>query len=107
MRRVPPEPSRREPGPDPLSVQFVFDKLSPRALILKLPAVSWTTASRGQPLSASWMLAVSSRSPPLGEMVLYIVVRLGMPPLYVTPGCQVVTRLAEMSPPAVGSGSDT
>src|ERR1700675_914218 len=43
------------------------------------------------------MAAVSSRVPPLGDSVLQIVVRLGMPPTELSPGFHTVTRSAAIS----------
>src|SRR2546425_5752138 len=95
MSRVPPAPEPGVPGPEPRRVQLDVAKDRPLPLIRNVPAPSLTTWSAGQAESALWIAPVSS--PPLGDRVLKIVVRLGIPPTAFSPGFQVVRRSAGMS----------
>jgi hypothetical protein len=64
---------------------------TPLPEILKVPGASITTWLSGHASSAAEIAFVSSL--PLGDSVAQTVVRFGMPPLYVTPGCQIVVRM--------------
>ena len=87
---------RRYAGPEPRSVMRMAARCRD-PLMLNVPALSRMTlevaslvALVAAVLMAFWMAVVSS--PPLGESVAAMVVRFGMPPLYVTPGCHGVAR---------------
>src|SRR5882762_8813188 len=72
------------PAPEPRRVIELW--INKKLFTANVPGLSITTWPEGQLSNFAWIAAESS--PPLGERVAQMVVRLGIPPLDIIPGFQ-------------------
>src|SRR5271169_4083168 len=72
------------PAPEPRSVIGLC--INKKLFTVNVPGLSMTTWLEGQVFNLAWIAAESS--PPLGERVAQMAVRLGIPPLDIIPGFQ-------------------
>src|ERR1700730_12064080 len=70
------------PFPEPRRVMELC--IHSQLFTMNVPALSFRTCPEGQLSSCAWIATESS--PPLGESVAQIVVRLGIPPFDIIPG---------------------